>query len=117
MAKQESNKSAPTTVKTSEVRLNSDMVNFLAEVIATKINSEGNVDKIKELYEEHVGLRFTNISRVIARTNRKGLVEIKAEMLASKDCDPSDVKDLEVMLKTLGKEKSHNYMTVQVPAE
>ena len=55
MAKKNDKSSAPAVVMSKEIRLNSDLVGFIAEVIAQKIASEGNAEQIRELYQSQIG--------------------------------------------------------------
>ena len=100
-----------------EIRLNQDLVGFMAEVIAEKIAAPGNSEKIQEMYEEKTGLKFSNIARVIARSNRKGVAEMKEQLIAEGGLEMKEVELLELLLKDLAKEKVvRNYATVEVPA-
>ena len=112
MANKKTNKKI---VSTKEIRLNKDLVGFLAGVIEEKIGSPGNVERIQEMYFEKTGLRFSNIARVISRSNREGVSEIKKNLIAELGLVESEVLVLELMLKDLAKGNlSRKYISVQV---
>lgn len=113
--KNKKNNTATQVVTSKEIRLNSDLVGFIAEVIQAKIASEGNAEKIRELYEQHVGLRFTNVERVIKRSNRSGLVEAKEQLLKELGLTLEAAREVESLVKDLAKEKGErNYISVRV---
>jgi len=102
-------------VSKKEIRLNMDLMNFVAAVIEEKITAPGNLEKIRERYEEIVGLKFTNVARVLGRSNRPALAEVKKNLISEKGLTMEQVKEFESTLKELSKEKGErNYISVQV---
>ena len=100
-----------------EIRLNQDLCAFLAQVIEQKLASPGNKEKLVEMYQEQVGLKFTNCERVIKRSNRTGLAELKAAMLKEYGVTMAQAKGVEDLMRELSKERGdRNYLSVQVPA-
>ncbi len=98
-----------------EIRLNNDLMFFVESVMNEKLNSEGNKEKIREMYEDIVGLKFNNIERVINRSNREGLKEIKERIIKEKGLKIEDVKEFELILKNLSRERrNRNYISVKV---
>ena len=118
MAEKKNKSVEKATVKVAtqkEIRLNSDLVGFVATLIEQKIASPGNAQKIQELYEEQVGLKFTNVERVIRRSNRPALLDAKRQLLTEKKLTMVQSLVVEQMLKDISKEKAdRNYVSVKI---
>ena len=66
---------------------------------------EKNVTAIRKLYEEIVGLRFTNLSRVSGRTMREELGDVLKIALAEHKISREEYESMSKSLKTIARAK------------
>ncbi len=98
-------------VKSKEIRLNIDYVNFISSVILEKMEDKR---LIEEKYNNMVGLRWNNIERVNKRVNRKGFESNIKNMLKEKGVSYMEFRDKCKVIVDKEKEGNKNYLSIGV---
>jgi len=97
------------------VSLNINYLDFIKRVRDSKLSIElSNREKIVELYNEIVELRFNNLKRVDSRVKREELKEVLSKKLKEIGVSKEEFERVSKSVRDLVKKKGENYIKVEV---
>jgi len=94
-----------------EIRMNVNFLDFIKKVIEEK---KEELNNLGSMYEEEMGLNYSNCERVINRVNRKELREIRNSELKKRNIEIEKFESLSEKIKKGSKKKSDNYLSVRL---
>ena len=96
-----------------EVKLNINYLRFIKELKDSKIEVDSkNKEKIVELYNEIVELRFNNIKRVDSRVKRVDLDSLRVSKLKEMGVSEIEFKKISKNLRDLSRDKVSEYVSI-----
>jgi len=96
-----------------EIRMNVNFLDLVKKIKTEKLEAV-NKEKLAEIYEQEMGLTFSNIERVTKRTQRKELNQVLSVLLKERDLALPEFQRITKILVDASKEKKNNYVSVKV---